>query len=94
MIRTGLAAVMVPLAAIGTSPALQASSGSRGYVWMFLLMASMPYLLLVVIGGGLYRARRREVEREVRRELDRQREWELSGDAPGALNPTETGDVR
>ena len=27
-----------------------------GYLWMFVLMAAMPYLLLVVIGGGIFRA--------------------------------------
>ena len=47
-----------------------------GYVWMFVLMAAMPYLLLVVIGGGIFRARRRQREREVEMALREQREWE------------------
>lgn len=47
-----------------------------GYVWMFVLMAAMPYILLVVIGGGIFRARRRQREREVERALREQSEWE------------------
>lgn len=47
-----------------------------GYLWMFVLMAAMPYLLLVVIGGGIFRARRRQREREVEMALREQREWE------------------
>jgi hypothetical protein len=48
----------------------------RGYTWMFLLLASTPYVLLVVIGGGLYRARKREIQREVERQLAEQNAWE------------------
>ena len=47
-----------------------------GYVWMFVFMAAMPYLLLLVIGGGIFRARRRQREREVEMALQEQREWE------------------
>jgi hypothetical protein len=43
---------------------------------MFLLLASTPYVLLVVIGGGLYRARKREIQREVERQLAEQNAWE------------------
>ncbi|WP_419161967.1 hypothetical protein [Candidatus Palauibacter sp.] len=49
-----------------------------GYVWMFVLMAATPYLLLVVIGGGIFRARRRQREREVEMALEEQREWEAA----------------
>lgn len=56
---------------------LQGASGSQGgYVWMFVLMAATPYILLFVIGGGIMRARRRQREEEVERALEEQREWE------------------
>lgn len=51
-----------------------------GYVLMFLLMASMPYILLALIGGGIYRAKKREREQEVERMLAEQRMWETSRD--------------
>jgi hypothetical protein len=73
------------LALAGLSPAplaaLQASGHeTHGYMWMFLLMASMPYVLLAVIGGGIYRAKKREREQEVERVLAEQRAWEASRD--------------
>ena len=55
-----------------------APDGQEGYVWMFVLMASTPYLLLLVIGGGIFRARRREREREVEEALREQRDWEAA----------------
>lgn len=57
----------------------------RGYAWLFVLMASMPYLLLLVIGGGIYRARKRAREREVEEALSEQVEWEASH--PPARSP-------
>ena len=53
-----------------------------GFLWSMVFLAAMPYLLLVVIGGGLYRAKRREREREVLEALHEQGEWEARG-APG-----------
>ena len=47
-----------------------------GFFWSMLFLASMPYLLLLVIGGGLWRARRREREDQVRRALEEQTTWE------------------
>ena len=71
---TGTALALVPAAAA----ALQhAPDSQRGYVWMFILMASTPYILLVVIGGGIFRARRRAREQEVERVLREQRAWEV-----------------
>lgn len=68
-------AVPAPLAAL-QAPGHQ----THGYVWMFLVMASMPYLLLAIIGGGIYRAKKREREREVERALAEQELWEASRD--------------
>ena len=47
-----------------------------GFFWSMLFLASMPYLLLFVIGGGLWRARRREREEQVRQALEEQTTWE------------------
>ena len=47
-----------------------------GFFWSMLFLASMPYLLLFVIGGGLWRARRREKEDQVRQALEEQTTWE------------------
>ncbi|MDH3732174.1 MAG: hypothetical protein OEU54_01525 [Gemmatimonadota bacterium] len=47
-----------------------------GYFWSMLFLAAMPYLLLLVIGGGLFRALRRQREREVAHALEEQVEWE------------------
>ncbi len=74
---------LLALAGVAPAPlsALQMSAHTtHGYVWMFLLMASMPYILLAVIGGGIYRAKRREREREVERMLADQRLWEANRD--------------
>lgn len=49
-----------------------------GYVWLFVLMATTPYVLLVVIGGGILRARRRQREEEVERILQEQHDWEVA----------------
>jgi hypothetical protein len=49
-----------------------------GFFWSMLFLASMPYLLLLVIGGGLYRAQRREREMEVQRALEEQGDWEAT----------------
>ncbi len=55
-----------------------------GYLIMFLLMAATPYVLLVVVGGGLFRAMKRQREAEVEQALAEQVEWErtrtLEGD--------------
>ena len=47
-----------------------------GFLWSAVFMASMPYILLAVIGGGLYLAFRRERERAVEDALAEQRDWE------------------
>jgi hypothetical protein len=47
-----------------------------GFFWSMLFLASMPYLLLLVVGGGLYRALRREREVEVQQALEDQGDWE------------------
>ena len=47
-----------------------------GFFWSMLFLAAMPYLLLFVIGGGLFRALRRERQDEVARALEEQAEWE------------------
>ena len=47
-----------------------------GFFWSMLFLASMPYLLLLVVGGGLYRAFRRERELEVQQALEEQGDWE------------------
>ena len=63
--------------AVDAALQMQHTPGEQaGYVWMFILMAAMPYVLLVVIGGGIFRARRRQREREVEMALEEQREWE------------------
>ncbi|WP_419948623.1 hypothetical protein [Candidatus Palauibacter sp.] len=63
--------------AVDAALQMQHTPGEQaGYVWMFVLMAAMPYILLVVIGGGIFRARRRQREREVELALKEQREWE------------------
>lgn len=49
-----------------------------GFLLMFVFMASMPYILLVVVGGGIFRARRRQREQEVERALEEQRQWEAA----------------
>jgi hypothetical protein len=46
------------------------------FFWSMLFLASMPYLLLLVVGGGLYRAFRREREVEVQQALEDQGDWE------------------
>ncbi len=56
-----------------------------GYLLMFVFMAAMPYLLLVVIGGGIFRARRRQREREVEEALEEQREWEAARADPDSV---------
>lgn len=74
---TLISALAVPVPAA----ALQAAGHQTvGYVWMFLLMASMPYVLLALIGGGIYRALKRQRERDVERALAEQDRWEASRD--------------
>lgn len=51
------------------------------YMWGTVFLAAMPYILLVVIGGGLYLARRREREEEVARAIEEQGEWETENHA-------------
>ena len=66
-----------PADVVAATLQMQHTPGEQaGYVWMFVLMAATPYLLLVVIGGGIFRARRRQREREVEMALKEQREWE------------------
>lgn len=75
--------LLLASAALAPAPlaALQAPGHQTlGYVWMFLLMASMPYILLAIIGGGIYRAKKREREQEVERMLAEQTLWEASHD--------------
>jgi len=50
---------------MGMSPELM-----HGFLWSVAFLAAMPYLLLAIIGGGLYRAKRRERTSEVRAALD------------------------
>lgn len=67
------------LAVLAAAPQMQHTPDEQaGYVLMFVFMAAMPYLLLVVIGGGIFRARRRQRQREVERALEEQREWEAA----------------
>ncbi|MFV1986017.1 MAG: hypothetical protein ACC682_01945 [Gemmatimonadota bacterium] len=47
-----------------------------GFFWSMLFLASMPYLLLLVVGGGLYRALRRQREGEVGQALEEQGDFE------------------
>ncbi|MXW67445.1 MAG: hypothetical protein F4Z72_10665 [Gemmatimonadales bacterium] len=68
-----------PFAVLAAAPQMQHTPDEQaGYVLMFVFMAAMPYLLLVVIGGGIFRARRRQRQREVERALEEQREWEAA----------------
>ncbi|MDE2664073.1 MAG: hypothetical protein OXI39_13845 [Gemmatimonadota bacterium] len=68
-----------PLAVLAAAPQMQHTPDEQaGYVLMFVFMAAMPYLLLVVIGGGIFRARRRQRQREVERALEEQRKWEAA----------------
>ncbi len=53
-----------------------------GFMLGFILMAGMPYLLLFVVGGGIFRARKKQREQEVERALREQQSWE-------AAQPTE-----
>jgi len=64
-------------AAGAVAPLLQRTPDSQtGYVWLFVLLAATPYVLLVVIGGGIFRARRKQREQEVERALQEQQVWE------------------
>lgn len=85
-VRAKVAAVAGPWAVLvepASAAALQMPShANEAYAWMFLVLASMPYILLAVIGGGIYRANKRAREREVERLLEEQRAWE--GAAPEA----------
>ena len=66
-------------AVLAAAPQMQHTPDEQtGYVLMFVFMAAMPYILLVVIGGGIFRARRRQRQREVERALAEQREWEAA----------------
>ena len=62
-----------------------------GFVLMFVLMAAMPYLLLVVVGGGIFRARRRQREREVEMALEEQRAWEAAQAGGAAVDADSSG---
>ncbi len=67
------------LAVLAAAPQMQHTPDEQaGFLLMFVFMAAMPYLLLVVIGGGIFRARRRQRQREVERALEEQREWEAA----------------
>ncbi len=50
---------------MGMSPQLM-----HGFLWSMAFLAAMPYLLLAIIGGGLYRAKLRERSHEVETALD------------------------
>jgi hypothetical protein len=64
---------------------LQTSPQSQeGYMWMFIIMASTPYLLLVIIGGGIFRARRRQREDELARAVKEQQDWEATRSTEGS----------
>ncbi|MYA34069.1 MAG: hypothetical protein F4164_14260 [Gemmatimonadales bacterium] len=68
-----------PFAVLAAAPQMQHTPDEQaGYVLMFVFMAAMPYLLLVVIGGGIFRARRRQRQREVEEALEEQRKWEAA----------------
>jgi len=49
----------------GMSPQLM-----NGFLWSVAFLAVMPYVLLAFIGGGLYRAKRREQRNAVRALID------------------------
>ena len=67
------------LAVLAAAPQMQHTPDEQaGFLLMFVFMAAMPYLLLVVIGGGIFRARRRQRQREVEKALEEQREWEAA----------------
>lgn len=78
-----LIAALAALATAAARPlsALQAAGHqTHGYVWMFVVLASTPYLLLAIVGGGIYRAKKREREREVERMIAEQHTWESARD--------------
>ena len=54
---------------------IEASSPTvtQGFMWGMVIMMSMPYLLLVVVGGGLIYAHRQSVRQAVERLLAEER---------------------
>jgi len=58
------------------NPGAMAPGLMDAYMWGTVFLASMPYVLLLVIGGGLYLAHRRQREEEVLRALREQGDWE------------------
>ncbi|MCE2421695.1 MAG: hypothetical protein J4G03_00015 [Gemmatimonadetes bacterium] len=66
--------------------AAHAPGEQLGYILMFVLMAATPYILLAVVGGGIFRAIRRQRQREVEDALREQQAWELSDRGPAAAS--------
>lgn len=58
-----------------------------GFLLGFIVMAGTPYLLLFVIGGGIFRARKKQRQQEVERALQEQQSWEA------AQHPEDTGSL-
>jgi len=63
------------------NPSAMAPGLMDAYMWGTVFLASMPYVLLLVIGGGLYLAYRRQREAEVHRALQEQGDWETENRA-------------
>jgi hypothetical protein len=64
---------------------IEASSPTlfEGFLWGLAIMMSMPFVLLLVVGGGLFYARRQELRQAVERLLTEDRDGSSAG-RPGA----------
>ena len=58
-----------------------------GFVWLFIVMACTPYVLLFVIGGGIFRAKKKQREQELERALLDQESWESTQHAEDSGRP-------
>lgn len=74
----GFFSVDVLDAAITVLQMPQTPKQQTAYLWMFVLLSATPYLLLAVIGGGIFRARRRQRQQEVESLLQEQLDWEVA----------------
>jgi len=64
------------------------SGAEAGQLWAMAIMMAAPFLVVVVIGGGLARASRRERREAVERSLDELRpEGGVADDAAGDAGP-------
>jgi cytochrome c-type biogenesis protein CcmH/NrfF len=63
------------------NPSAMAPGLMDAYMWGTVFLASMPYVLLLIIGGGLFLAYRRQREAEVVRALEEQGDWETDNRA-------------